>query len=73
MGTQAAGINVIEDVSQSGGGALAEVPLRTFVVSVMPSAISINELEVRLRARKAACYCKDKGCRIAARCEDGED
>ena len=48
-GAQTAGINVIEDVSQSGGGALAEVPLRTFVVSVMPSAISINELEVRLR------------------------
>jgi L-seryl-tRNA(Ser) seleniumtransferase len=48
-GTQAAAISVIEDVSQSGGGALAEVPLRTFVVSVMPSAISINELEVRLR------------------------
>jgi L-seryl-tRNA(Ser) seleniumtransferase len=48
-GAQTAGINVIEDVSQSGGGALAEVPLRTFVVSVMPSAISINEFEVRLR------------------------
>ena len=51
-GKQAADIGVIEDVSQSGGGALAEVPLRTFAVSVMPSSISTNELEVRLRQGK---------------------
>ncbi len=51
-GKQAAFISVIEDVSQSGGGALAEVPLRTFAVSVMPSSISTNELEVRLRRGK---------------------
>jgi L-seryl-tRNA(Ser) seleniumtransferase len=42
-------VAVIEDASQSGGGALAEVPFRTFSVSIVPSAISVNELEERLR------------------------
>ena len=51
-GKQAPGVNVLEDVSQSGGGALAEVPFRTFVVSIVPKAISINELEGRLRCGK---------------------
>jgi L-seryl-tRNA(Ser) seleniumtransferase len=48
-GKHAAGINVIEDLSQSGGGALAEVPFKTFAVSVVPSGISVNVLEDRLR------------------------
>jgi L-seryl-tRNA(Ser) seleniumtransferase len=48
-GRQVAGVNVLEDVSQSGGGALAEVPFRTFTVSIVPFAISTNDLESRLR------------------------
>lgn len=42
-------IEVVEDVSQSGGGSLAEIPLRTFVVSINPKKISVNDLEGRLR------------------------
>ncbi len=46
---EAASISVIEDVSQSGGGALAEVPFKTFAVAVVPDKISVNALESRLR------------------------
>jgi L-seryl-tRNA(Ser) seleniumtransferase len=42
-------ISVVEDVSQSGGGALAEVPFKTYAVSVVPSGISVNTVENRLR------------------------
>ncbi len=44
-----AGVSVIEDVSQSGGGALAEVQFETFAVAITPAGISVNELEMRLR------------------------
>ena len=44
-----AGVSVIEDVSQSGGGALAEVQFETFAVAITPAVISVNELEMRLR------------------------
>jgi len=57
-----AAVNVIEDVSQSGGGALAEVPFKTFAVSVVPSAISLNDLEERLRLGSA---------HVIARIKDG--
>lgn len=42
-------IRVIEDSSQSGGGALPEIEFQTFVVAIRPSAISVNALEERLR------------------------
>jgi L-seryl-tRNA(Ser) seleniumtransferase len=45
----AARISVIEDVSQSGGGALAEVQFETFAVAIVPARISVNDLELRLR------------------------
>ncbi|HTZ17586.1 MAG TPA: L-seryl-tRNA(Sec) selenium transferase [Dissulfurispiraceae bacterium] len=48
-GSDRAVISVIEDVSQSGGGALAEVPFQTYAVSVVPAQISVNALEDRLR------------------------
>jgi L-seryl-tRNA(Ser) seleniumtransferase len=42
-------IDVVEDLSQSGGGALAEVPFKTYAVSIMPLKLSVNALENRLR------------------------
>ncbi len=42
-------IDVVEDLSQSGGGALAEVPFKTYAISIMPSKLSVNALEDRLR------------------------
>jgi L-seryl-tRNA(Ser) seleniumtransferase len=44
-----AAIEVVEDVSQSGGGALAEVPFKTYAVAITPIRISVNDLEMRLR------------------------
>jgi L-seryl-tRNA(Ser) seleniumtransferase len=45
----AVAIDVVEDLSQSGGGALAEVPFKTYAVSILPSGVSVNALESRLR------------------------
>jgi L-seryl-tRNA(Ser) seleniumtransferase len=45
----AARISIIEDVSQSGGGALAEVHFDSYAVAITPAKISVNELEARLR------------------------
>ncbi len=42
-------INVLEDSSQSGGGALPEIEFKTYVVSIKPERISVNKLEERLR------------------------
>jgi L-seryl-tRNA(Ser) seleniumtransferase len=42
-------IKVVEDYSQAGGGALPEVNLLTYVVSVTPEGISTARLEERLR------------------------
>jgi L-seryl-tRNA(Ser) seleniumtransferase len=44
-----ANIEVIEDSSQSGGGALPEIEFKTFVVAVQPKKLSVNRLEERLR------------------------
>jgi len=44
-----ANIEVIADKSQAGGGSLPEVDFPTFVVSIKPLNISVNELEKRLR------------------------
>jgi L-seryl-tRNA(Ser) seleniumtransferase len=42
-------IAVIEDSSQSGGGALPEVEFKTYVVAIKPKKLSVNKLEERLR------------------------
>ncbi len=42
-------IEVVADESQAGGGSLPEINFPTFVVSISPSVISVNELEKRLR------------------------
>lgn len=42
-------IDVIEDSSQSGGGALSEVEFRTYAVSIKPLHLSVNAIEERLR------------------------
>jgi len=42
-------INVMADSSRAGGGALPEVDLPTYVLTVKPHDMSVNELEERLR------------------------
>ncbi|HAK88262.1 MAG TPA: L-seryl-tRNA(Sec) selenium transferase, partial [Nitrospiraceae bacterium] len=42
-------MDVIEDSSQSGGGALPEIEFKTFAVAVKPKKLSVNRLEERLR------------------------
>ncbi len=44
-----ADIEVMADSSQSGGGALPEIELMTFVVAIKPKRLSVNRLEERLR------------------------
>jgi len=46
---ESARIEVISDVSQSGGGALAGIAFDTFAVAIAPLRISVNDLERRLR------------------------
>ncbi|MBI4653599.1 MAG: L-seryl-tRNA(Sec) selenium transferase [Nitrospirae bacterium] len=48
IGNQAL-VEVIKDQSHAGGGSLPEVNFPTFVVSIKPVNISVNELEERLR------------------------
>jgi L-seryl-tRNA(Ser) seleniumtransferase len=42
-------VQVREDRSQAGGGSLPEVGFRTYVVAVKPLALTVNQLEERLR------------------------
>lgn len=42
-------IDVMEDSSQSGGGALPEIEFKTYVVAIKPKKLSVNKLEERLR------------------------
>lgn len=42
-------IDVVEDASQSGGGALSEIEFKTYAVAVKPKKLSVNMLEERLR------------------------
>ncbi len=44
-----AAILVIEDSSQSGGGALPEIEFKTFVVAIKPERLSVNKFEEKLR------------------------
>jgi len=44
-----ASIEIAKDISRAGGGSLPEVGLQTYVVSIRPHNISVNELEKRLR------------------------
>jgi L-seryl-tRNA(Ser) seleniumtransferase len=46
---ESAKIDVVRDVSQSGGGALAGVTFDTYAIAVSPMKISVNDLERRLR------------------------
>ncbi|MFZ5996907.1 MAG: L-seryl-tRNA(Sec) selenium transferase [Nitrospirota bacterium] len=49
---EVASVAVVEDASQSGGGALAEVEFKTYAVAVKPVHLSVNKLEERLRLGK---------------------
>ncbi|BCB95099.1 L-seryl-tRNA(Sec) selenium transferase [Dissulfurispira thermophila] len=42
-------IEIVEDSSQSGGGALPEVEFKTFVITIKPENLSVNHLQERLR------------------------
>lgn len=46
----AADITVIEDISKAGGGSLPEASFDTYAASIVPSRISVNDLEKRLRS-----------------------
>jgi L-seryl-tRNA(Ser) seleniumtransferase len=46
----AADITVIKDISKAGGGSLPEASFDTYAVSIVPSRISVNDLEKRLRS-----------------------
>ncbi len=45
-------ITVMEDASQAGGGSLPEITFKTYTVAIKPKALSVNELEERLRRNK---------------------
>lgn len=45
-----ASIQITTDQSRAGGGSLPEVDFPTYVVSIRPHSISVNELEKRLRS-----------------------
>lgn len=45
-----ADIGVLEDSSQSGGGALPEIEFKTYVVSIKPKKLSVSRFEERLRS-----------------------
>ena len=56
-----AGISVVPDESQAGGGSLPEINFPTFAVSIKPNNISVNELEKRLRLGEPAVIARIKG------------
>ncbi|MCE5312628.1 MAG: L-seryl-tRNA(Sec) selenium transferase [Nitrospiraceae bacterium] len=56
----AAAISVIEDESQSGGGALPEVGFATFVVSIKPENASASQLEAAMRRHNPPVICRIK-------------
>ncbi len=68
-------LEVRADESQAGGGSLPEINFPTFVVSVKPLSISVNELEKRLRlsAPPVIARIKDDALLLDARTvQDGE-
>lgn len=44
-----ADIELIADSSQSGGGALPEIELKTYAIAIKPKKLSVNKLQERLR------------------------
>lgn len=54
-------LEVTPDESQAGGGSLPEINFPTFVVSIKPSNISVNELEKRLRFGNTPIIARIKG------------
>ncbi len=46
----AAAISVVRDVSRAGGGSLPDASFDTFAVAIIPSDITVNDLEKRLRS-----------------------
>jgi len=59
--TKDAGVQVMEDSSQAGGGSLPEVEFPTYVVAIKPENISVNELEERLRRGEPAIIARIQG------------
>ena len=68
-------LEVTPDESQAGGGSLPEINFPTFVVSIKPSNISVNELEKRLRLGDPPVIARIKGDSLlidARTVQDGE-
>ncbi|GAB4546537.1 MAG: L-seryl-tRNA(Sec) selenium transferase [Thermodesulfovibrionia bacterium] len=56
-----ADIEIISETSRAGGGALPEIDLPTYAVSIRPLNISVNMLETRLRHGKPPVISRVKG------------
>jgi L-seryl-tRNA(Ser) seleniumtransferase len=54
-------VEVIGDSSQAGGGSLPEVNFPTYTVSIIPSGMSLNQFEERLRRGNPAVVARIKG------------
>jgi L-seryl-tRNA(Ser) seleniumtransferase len=66
---------VIADESQAGGGSLPEINFPTFVISIKPSSLSVNEFEKKLRLGDPPVIAriKDRALLVDARTvQDGE-
>ncbi len=62
--TGGAAVEVIEDSSQAGGGSLPEVDFPTYVVSMKPAGLAINQFEERLRKGEPAVIARIKEDRL---------
>lgn len=52
VNAESAGISIVKDASQSGGGALSEILFDTYAVAIQPICMSVNALEAALRKQK---------------------
>jgi L-seryl-tRNA(Ser) seleniumtransferase len=54
-------IEILKDTSKAGGGSLPETDFPTYVVSIKPDTMSVNELEKRLRNGSPPVIARIKG------------
>jgi len=64
QGVLKADIQVLRETSRAGGGALPEIEVPTFVVSIRPEGLSVNTLEKRLRYGRPPVITRIKGDRL---------
>ena len=59
--SKTAAISVVQDMSKAGGGSLPDKEFQTFAVQIRPGAISVNDLEKRLRHASPPVIAKIRG------------